>query len=139
MNQFSFIIRKDLNSGEFGLQMANMVRSSASHSLVELPTFISQPVRLVSLSQKENLSSSCQEEGITLSQALAAYTWSPPSQGKVPKWTIILLTISFLSTCLLLMGMMLSLTTEYQDEASRNLMNRSYKNLLLCNLSVEQN
>ena len=107
-----------------------LIRGS-SFSLVELPTFLTSPVDLGGLNCTISTSSSSTTAtslGITLPEALANYqlkTKRDLAMEKRSQRTIMFVALSFFTTCLLLVGTMLSFTSEYQDQAIANVINIS--------------
>jgi hypothetical protein len=106
-----------------------LIRGS-SFSLVELPTFLStsSPVQLGCINTSSSAKSLTPSPGITLSQAIAEYTLSTKGATVLQKksqWIIIIAALSFFTACLVLVMTMLSVVTDYQDQAMARVINIS--------------
>ena len=99
-----------------------LIRGS-SFSLEELPTFLSSPVQLGCVNTSTSTTS-----GITLAQAIAEYqmnTEETTEMQKKSQWVIIIAALSFFTLCLVLVMTMLSVVTDYQDQAMARVINIS--------------
>ena len=110
------------DSAHYGVKMSKLIVMigmklsirGSSFSIVELPTFLSSPVQLGCI----NTSSSTTSPGITLSQAIAESSLNTKGatvMQKKSQWIIIIVALSFFTTCMILVGTMLSVETDYQD------------------------
>ena len=101
----------------------------SSFSLVDLPTFLPSSCTVQTrcpcyCTLDRNGEKPTIESGMTLEEVLANY--QPRNQtmrGPRSQWTVMIVAISFFTTCLLMVGVMLSFTSEYQDIAIARVLN----------------
>ena len=127
----------------------SLVRGSSS-SLIELPTFLTRPVKLGHLQQLSHLDQHgetnehpCQHKHChlhiqedqyhteTLSERLANYQLKgkrDPLTEKRSQYTVIFVALGFFTTCLLMVAIMLSFTSDYQDMVIARVINTSNTN-----------
>ena len=133
----------------------SLVRGSSS-SLIELPTFLTRPVKLGHLRQLglldqhgETNEHPCQHKHChlhiqedqhhtdslnipeTLSERLANYQLKgtrDPMTEKRSQYTVIFVALGFFTTCLLMVAIMLSFTSDYQDMIIARVINTSNTN-----------
>ena len=120
-----------------------LIRGS-SFSLVELPTFlgISSPVQLGCRANSSTTTSLTPSRCISLSQAVAEYTWNTEGETvaqKKSQWMIIIAALSFFTACLVLVMTMLSVVTDYQDQAMARVINISSNHYIYSVDSVATN
>ena len=108
------------------LPQVTLVRDS-SLSLVDIPTFISTSVTLGSISSKVSEAFPPYDPRKILEEKLAEIraNRSEPKMGKRSQWTVMCVALSFFSSCLILVGGMLSFTSDYQDRAIARMLNMS--------------
>ena len=100
-------------------------------SLVELPTFLTSPVELGGLNCTVSSTSSTTfspDHGMTLSETLASYKFKTNRDlglNKRSQWSVMFAALVFFLSCLILVGTMLSFTSEYQDRAIAKVINIS--------------
>ena len=111
-----------------------LIRDSC-YSLVELPTFLSTSCTVQTkchCTQGDYAETpfNLPDSKITLAEVLADYH---PSERELlrqsSQWTVMIVAISFFTTCLLLVGLMLSFTSEYQDITIARVLNASNINV----------
>jgi hypothetical protein len=109
-----------------GLPQVTLVRES-SLSLVEIPTFISSSVTLGSISSKVSETFPLYDPRKVLEEKLAEIraNRSDPKLGKRSQWTVMCVALGFFGSCLILVGGMLSFTSDYQDRAIARMINMS--------------
>ena len=107
-----------------------LVRGS-SLSLVDLPTFLPCSVRLGKLASISQLI-----QNIPIHKQLqqrregrAGLPLSDKTMGKKSQWTVMCVALGFFSSCLILVGCMLSITSEYQDQAIARMLNMSLEDI----------
>ena len=107
-----------------------LVRGS-SLSLVDLPTFLPSSVRLGKLASISHLI-----QNIPIHKQLqqrregrAGLPMSDKTMGKKSQWTVMCVALGFFSSCLILVGCMLSITSEYQDQAIARMLNMSLEDI----------
>ena len=107
-----------------------LVRGS-SLSLVDLPTFLPSSVRLGKLATISQLI-----QNIPIHKQLqqrregrAGLPMSDKAMGKKSQWTVMCVALGFFSSCLILVGCMLSITSEYQDQAIARMLNMSLEDI----------
>ena len=103
------------SSRSFSPKTTLLLLRGSSVSLVELPTFLPSPYRVQTRNQCKHATN--QEKLLnnpkkTLAEVLADYHLQP---SPIPQWAVMTVAVSFFTTCLLLVGVMLSFTSEYQD------------------------
>ena len=100
-----------------------LVRGS-SLSLVDLPTFLSPRVALGTVRAPPPL----YDPRKILEERLAEIRAKKcePKMGKRSQWTVMCVALGFFSSCLILVGGMLSITSDYQDRAITKMLNISY-------------
>lgn len=120
------------DTSQAGNKKVTLVRGS-SLSLVDLPTFLPASVRLGKLA---NISSLIQNIPIhkQLQQAAkregrAGLPLSDKTMGKRSQWTVMCVAVGFFSSCLILVGSMLSITSEYQDQTIARMLNISLEDI----------
>jgi hypothetical protein len=103
-----------------------LVRGS-SLSLVEIPTFLSSSVTLGTISSVISHSFPLYDPRKTLAEKLAKYRAKQSEQkmGKRSQWTVMCVALGFFSSCLILVGGMLSYTSDYQDRTIARMLNMS--------------
>ena len=107
-----------------------LVRGS-SLSLVDLPTFLPASVRLGKMATISNLIQNIPIHK-QLQQRKEGRTGLPMSDktmGKKSQWTVMCVALGFFSSCLILVGCMLSITSEYQDQAIARMLNMSLEDI----------
>lgn len=120
-------------------QKLTLVRGS-SLSLVDLPTFLPSTVTLGKLGNIKNISniSSLINNNIHplnklgnngLVYPTSASRTNHNKMGKKSQWTVMCVALGFFSSCLILVGGMLSVTSEYQDKAIAKMLNISLEEL----------
>ena len=123
-NTFEEVFRDQPGTLSKGVHKKLTLIRGSSFSLVELPTFLSSPVQLGCI----NTSSSTTSPGITLSRAIAESSLNTKGatvMQKKSQWIIIIVALSFFTTCMILVGTMLSVVIDYQDQALAKLINIS--------------
>ena len=111
-----------------------LIRDSC-YSLVELPTFLSTSCTVqtkchCSLGDYAETPLNLPDSKITLAEVLADYHPSERALLRATsQWTVMIVAISFFTTCLLLVGVMLSFTSEYQDITIARVLNGSNTNV----------
>ena len=107
-----------------------LVRGS-SLSLVDLPTFLPTSVRLGKLASISHLI-----QNIPIHKQLqqrregrSGLAMSDKTMGKKSQWTVMCVALGFFSSCLILVGCMLSITSEYQDQAIARMLNMSLEDI----------
>ena len=100
-----------------------LVRGS-SLSLVDIPTFLSPRVALGTVAAPPPL----YDPRKILEDKLAEIRAKKcePKMGKRSQWTVMCVALGFFSSCLVLVGGMLSITSDYQDRAINRMLNISY-------------
>ena len=108
------------------LPQVTLVRDS-SLSVVDIPTFISSSVTLGSISSKVSEAFPHYDPRKILEDKLAEIraNKSEPKMGKRSQWTVMCVALGFFSSCLILVGGMLSFTSDYQDRAIARMLNMS--------------
>ena len=113
-----------------GGKKLTLVRGS-SLSLVDLPTFLPSSVRLGKLASISHLI-----QNIPIHKQLqqrregrAGLPMSDKTMGKKSQWTVMCVALGFFSSCLILVGCMLSITSEYQDQAIARMLNMSLEDI----------
>ena len=102
-----------------------LIRGS-SYSLVDIPTFL--PANYTVSNRPTGYSCKCDptvNTEISLALVLADYKPKKKLLQASSQWTVMFIAISLFTTCLLLVGVMLSFTTEYQDIAIARMLNIS--------------
>ena len=109
-----------------------LVRGS-SLSLVDLPTFLPSTVRLGKLanisSLIQNIPIHRQLQQATRKEARRGKPISNKTMGKKSQWTVMCVALGFFTSCLILVGSMLSITSEYQDQAIARMLNMSLEDI----------
>ena len=105
-----------------------LVRGS-SMSLVDIPTFLSPRVALGTVAAPPPL----YDPRKILEDKLAEIRSKKcePKMGKRSQWTVMCVAIGFFSSCLVLVGGMLSITSDYQDRAITKMLNISFSQYTL--------
>jgi hypothetical protein len=118
--------------GSFTPRTTLLLLRGSSYSLVELPTFLQPPCHVETRHQYEcSLATKIETpfndpKILTLAEVLADYHPSDTSLIRpTSQWTVMIVAIIFFTTCLLLVGVMLSFTSEYQDITVARLLNGS--------------
>ena len=101
----------------------------SSFSLVDLPTFLPSSCTVQTrcpchYTLGKSAETPAIQSGMSLEEVLANY--QPRNQtmrGPKSQWTVMIVAISFFTTCLLMVGVMLSFTSEYQDMAIARVLN----------------
>ena len=122
--------RPEPSSSSSGKKLT-LVRGS-SLSLVDLPTFLPSSVRLGKLASISHLI-----QNIPIHKQLqqrreggaGSLPLSDKTMGKKSQWTVMCVALGFFSTCLILVGCMLSITSEYQDQAIARMLNMSLEDI----------
>lgn len=135
------------SSGSFTTTTTLLLLRGSSYSLVELPTFL-PPCCVQTRHQYEcRLATKIETpltdpQILTLAEVLADYQPSDTAlQRPTSQWTVMIVAIIFFTTCLLLVGVMLSFTSQYQDITVARLINasdeisREHLNFLVLNSS----
>ena len=106
-----------------------LVRGS-SLSLVDIPTFLSSSVTLGTISTMISNTFPPYDPRKSLAEKLAKYraNRSEPKMGKRSQWTVMCVALGFFGSCLILVGGMLSITSDYQDRAIARMLNMSVYN-----------
>ena len=99
-----------------------LVRGS-SMSLVDIPTFLSPRVALGTVAAPPPLYDPRKILEDKLAEIRARR--NEPKMGKRSQWTVMCVAIGFFSSCLVLVGGMLSITSDYQDRAITKMLNMS--------------
>ena len=103
-----------------------LVRGS-SFSLVDIPTFLSSSVTLGTISTISNTFPPYDpRKSLAEKLAKCRANRSEPKMGKRSQWTVMCVALGFFSSCLILVGGMLSVTSDYQDRAIARMLNMSY-------------
>ena len=101
----------------------------SSFSLVELPTFLPPSYKVQTRHQHRlatNVEKPLNNPKKTLAEVLADYHPSDKALLKpIPQWAVMIVAITFFTTCLLLVGVMLAFTSEYQDITIARVLNGS--------------
>ena len=109
-----------------------LVRGS-SLSLVDLPTFLPSSVRLGKLANISNLIQNIpihkQLQQAARREGRAGLPMSDKTMGKRSQWTVMCVALGFFSSCLILVGSMLSITSEYQDQTIARMLNISLEDI----------
>ena len=122
------------SSGSFSPSTTLLLLRGSSYSLVELPTFLPPPCKVQTRPQCQcSLVTNIDTPTIindpkitTLAKVLADYQPSDTAMLRPSsQWTVMIVAITFFTTCLLMVGVMLSFTTEYQDITVARLLNAS--------------
>ena len=92
-------------------------------SLVEVPTFLSPSVTLGSIKPSTPLYNPV--EAIEEQLARIRAKQCQPKMGKRSQWTVMCVALGFFTSCLGLVGGMLSITSDYQDRAIARMLNFS--------------
>ena len=100
-----------------------LVRGS-SMSLVDIPTFLSPRVALGTVAAPPPLYDPRKILEDKLAEIRARR--NEPKMGKRSQWTVMCVAIGFFSSCLVLVGGMLSITSDYQDRAITKMLNISF-------------
>ena len=106
----------DIANNLFPSRKTLLLLRGSSISLVELPTFLPSSCTVQIRCPCRNTETPSAESGLSLAEVLANY--QPRNQttgGDKSQWTVMIVAISFFTTCLLMVGVMLSITSEYQD------------------------
>ena len=136
------------SSGSFFPGTTLLLLRGSSYSLVELPTFLPPQCKVHPRPQCQcslvtNKGTPLNDLEIqTLAEVLANYQPSDSALLRpTSQWTVMIVAIIFFTTCLLMVGVMLSFTTEYQDITVARLLNasdeikREHLNFLVLNSS----
>ena len=103
-----------------------LVLQGSSYSLVELPTFLPTPCCVQTRPQCQCSLATNIDKSLTLSEVLANYHPSDTALLRpTSQWLVMIVAIIFFTTCLLMVGVMLSFTSEYQDITVARLLNAS--------------
>ena len=109
-----------------------LVRGS-SLSLVDLPTFLPSSVRLGKLANISNLIQNIpihrQLQQVARREGRSGLPISDKTMGKRSQWTVMCVALGFFSSCLILVGLMLSITSEYQDQTIARMLNISLEDI----------
>ena len=105
-----------------------LVRGS-SMSLVDIPTFLSPRVALGTVAAPPPLYDPRKILEDKLAEIRARR--NEPKMGKRSQWTVMCVAIGFFSSCLVLVGGMLSITSDYQDRAITKMLNISFSQYTL--------
>jgi hypothetical protein len=127
-NTFEEVFRDQQGTLSKGVDGKLTLVRGSSLSLVELPTFLSSPVQLGCINTSSSTASLTPSQGISLSQAIAEYTLNTKGATVLQKksqWIIIIAALSFFTACLVLVMTMLSVVTDYQDQAMAKVINIS--------------
>ena len=94
---------------------------------MDIPTFISSSVALGSVSSKVSKAFPLYDPRKIIEDKLAEIraNRSEPKMGKRSQWTVMCVALGFFSSCLILVGGMLSFTSDYQDRAIARMLNIS--------------
>ena len=103
-----------------------LVRGS-SLSLVDIPTFLSPSVTLGTISSRTAAPFPLYDPRKILEEKLAKIraNRSESKMGKRTSWTVMCVALGFFSSCLILVGGMLSITSDYQDRTIARMLNMS--------------
>ena len=125
---------EDMKSASLSRRKTILLLRGSSYSLVELPTFL--PASCI-------VQTSCQYQGChgvshvktslaennanrSLAEVLSSYQLSHKTMvGTTSQWTVMFVAILFFTSCLLLVGFMLSITSQYQDIHIARVLNTS--------------
>ena len=109
-----------------------LVRGS-SLSLVDLPTFLPSSVRLGKLANISHLIQNIpihrQLQQAARREGRSGLPISDKTMGKRSQWTVMCVALGFFSSCLILVGLMLSITSEYQDQTIARMLNISLEDI----------
>ena len=96
----------------------------SSLSLVDIPTFLYPRVALGTVTAPPPL----YDPRKILEDKLADIRSKKcePKMGKRSQWTVMCVALGFFSSCLVLVGGMLSITSDYQDRAITRMLNMSF-------------
>ena len=124
---------EDMKSASLSRRKTILLLRGSSYSLVELPTFLPASCIVQTSCQCQ----SCQggsvktalaanDTEITLAEVLSVYQPSHKTMVRpTSQWTVMFVAIIFFTTCLLLVGFMLSITSQYQDITIARVLNSS--------------
>jgi hypothetical protein len=120
------------STGSFFPRTSLLLLRGSCYSLVELPTFLpppscvqTRPQCVCSIANKIETPLT-DPQILTLAERLADYHPSDSVMLRpTSQWTVMIVAIIFFTTCLLLVGVMLSFTSEYQDITVARLLNGS--------------
>ena len=108
------------------LPRLTLIRGS-SLSLVDIPTFLSSSVTLGTISTISNTFPPYDpRKSLAEKLAKCRANRSEPKMGKRSQWTVMCVALGFFSSCLILVGGMLSVTSDYQDRAIARMLNMSH-------------
>ena len=100
-----------------------LLTRTRTSSLVDIPSFISHSVTLCSIVEMAG-EHSCQEASLTDQPGQRDLRWERQQREAVREkkrqWTIMCVAFGFFSSCLVLVGVMLSITSEYQVPAEHH-------------------
>ena len=102
----------------------------SSCSLVELPTFLPASSSVQTVCQHRCCQPALPETDTDTSLAEVLSFYQPKKEtlsGQTSQWTVMCVTITFFTTCLLLVGFMLSITSDYQDIAIAKVLNGTHE------------
>ena len=116
-------------SRSFSPRTTLLLLRGSSFSLVELPTFLPHSYKAETRHHGRhatNIEKPLNNPKKTLAEVLADYHPSDNALLRpIPQWAVMIVAITFFTTCLLLVGVMLSITSEYQDITVARLLNGS--------------
>ena len=103
-----------------------LVRGS-SLSLVDIPTFLSPSVTLGTISSRTSTTFPLYDPRKMLEEKLAKIraNRSEAKMGKRTSWTVMCVALGFFGSCLILVGGMMTITSDYQDRTVARMLNMS--------------
>ena len=121
-----------MKSASLSSRRTILLLRGSSYSLVELPTFLPASCIVQTSCQCQgchggsHVKTSLADANRSLAEVLSSYQLSHKTMvGTTSQWTVMFVAILFFTSCLLLVGFMLSITSQYQDIHIARVLNTS--------------